>query len=99
MALAKYVQSTSEVKRYQLDYTDWLDAGEQVAGTVFLPLPVTVPPLVVTNVMVLPSGLGVQYYISGGVDGTTYNISVTTTTTIGPQVKEDDVVVVIREPT
>ena len=30
MAIAKYVKAASDRKRYQIDYTDWLDTGEQV---------------------------------------------------------------------
>jgi len=30
MAIAKYVKAQIDRKRYQIDYTDWLDTGELV---------------------------------------------------------------------
>lgn len=98
MPAARYVKAPAEKKRYQLDYSDWLDTSEQVSGAVFSVDKVTAPPLVVDGVQVMPNGTGVQYYISGGVDGAAYNVIVTMTTTVGPQVKEDDIFVSVREP-
>lgn len=96
--IGKYLKSQTERKRYQIDYTDWLDIGEAVFGVVFTFANQTATfPLVVDGVMVLPSLLGVQYYISGGLDGTTYEILATLTTTQG-QVREDGIIVTIREP-
>jgi hypothetical protein len=98
--LAKYVKAVTERKRYQIDYADWLETGEGVTGVVFSVLTVTSPPLVVDNVQVLPTGLGVQYYISGGVDGTTYEVDATMTTNASPapQVRLDEILVTVREP-
>lgn len=99
MALAKYVKAVTDRKRYQIDYTDWLDTGEGVLGVVFTVLDSTpANPLVVDGIMVLPTALGVQYYVSGGVDGETYRITANLTTTTGPQIKLDEVLVTVREP-
>jgi hypothetical protein len=97
--IGKYVQAEAERKRYQIDYTNWLDTGEAVQGVVFTVMGTpTVPPLVVDGIMVLPTSLGVQYYISGGLDGVTYEVEATLTTTTGPQMRVDAITVVIREP-
>lgn len=96
--VARYVKAASERKRYQFLYSNWLDTGELVQGVVFAINKVTVPPLVVDGVQVTPDGLGVQYYVSGGVDGVDYIVSLTMTTNTGPQLKLDDVFFSIREP-
>lgn len=99
MAIAKYVKAASDRKRYQIDYTDWLDTGEAVSGVVFSVEDNAVAPvLVVDDIMVLPTGLGVQYYISGGINGKTYRVLPNLTTTQGPQTKLDEIFVTIREP-
>lgn len=97
--LARYVKAASERKRYQIKYDNWLDTGELVASVVFSVNKVTVPPLVVDSVLNTGDNLGVQYYVSGGLDGTDYIVSATlTTNTIPSQIKFDDVFFSIREP-
>lgn len=99
MAIAKYTKASSERKRYSIDYTDWLDTGEAVSNVTFtIDDNVALPLLVVDAIMVLPTALGVQYYVSGGVDGVTYRVLAHLTTTAGPQAKLDEVLVTIREP-
>lgn len=98
MAIGKYIQAPTDRKRRQIDYTDWLDAGEQVSSVAFTIDTVTTPPLVVDDVQVLPTGLGVQYYTSGGKDGTTYRVLAELTTNTGPQRKLDEIFVQVREP-
>ncbi len=99
MAIAKYVKASSDRKRYQIDYTDWLDTGEAVTSVDFtIDDNAATPVLVVDDVMVLPSGLGAQYYVSGGVTGVTYRILANLTTNTGPQIKLDEILMTIREP-
>jgi hypothetical protein len=99
MAIAKYTKAATDRKRYQIDYTDWLDVGETVSGVSFsIDDNVDTPVLVVDDVMVLPTGLGVQYYVSGGITGRTYRVLADLETTIGPQAKLDEVLMTIREP-
>lgn len=95
--LAKYVKQPGERKRYQINYVNWLDTGEAVQGVVFSVDKLTSPPLVVDDVMPTPDGLGVQYYVSGGVNGTQYVVTATLSTNTGPQVKEDEIYFSIRE--
>lgn len=96
--LARYVKASSERKRYQIRYDNWLDTGEAVVSVVFSVDRITVPPLVVDSVQNTGDNLGVQYYVSGGLDGSDYIVSATMTTNIGPQTKLDDVFFSIREP-
>lgn len=96
--LAKYVKAQAERKRYQLRYDNWLDTGEALTGVTFAIDKATTPPLVVDGVQVTPDGLGVQYYVSGGLDGTSYIVTATATTSTGPQTKIDDIFFSVREP-
>lgn len=97
--LGRYYKTMTEKKRYTIDYTDWLDVGEAVTSVDFVVLGApTTPPLVVDLVQVLPTGLGVQYYVSGGLDGVAYEITATLTTNQGPQIREDAVFFQIKEP-
>lgn len=99
MALAKYVKASVDRKRYQIDYSEWLDTGEQVSSVTFtVDANATAPLLVIDGIQILPTGLGVQYYISGGVDGVTYRVLADLDTTVGPQEKRDEIFVTIREP-
>lgn len=99
MAIAKYVKASGDRKRYQIDYTEWLDTGEGVSGVVFtIEDNAAAPVLVIDDIQVLPTGLGVQYYCSGGVNGVTYRVLPNLTTTTGPQNKLDEIFFTIREP-
>jgi hypothetical protein len=95
--VGKYVQTDDERKRYAVDYSDWLDPGEQVSAAVFDVLPITDPVLEITSIQVAPAGDAVQYYVSGGRTGTTYEATIAITTNLS-QIKEDVIVVSIREP-
>lgn len=95
--LAKYVKQPSERKRYQINYTNWLDTGEAVNDVAFSVDKVTTPPLVVDDIMVTPDGKGVQYYVEGGVNNTQYVVTAVLTTNNGPQVKEDEIYFSVRE--
>lgn len=99
MPLKKYVKAASERKRYSINYSDWLDIGETLTNVVFT-IPTNNPstPLVVDDVAVTPDSLGVQYYVSGGADGEQYEV-VATATTSGTQIKIDDLLFTVREPT
>jgi len=99
MPLKKYVKATNERKRYSIDYSDWLDVGELLSGVVFsVPTNNVTTPLVIDDIAITPDGLGVQYYVSGGVDGEQYEVLATATTS-GAQIKVDDLLFTVREPT
>lgn len=99
MPLKKYVKATNERKRYSIDYSDWLDVGELLTDVAFtIPTNNITTPLVVDDIAITPDGLGVQYYVSGGVDGEQYEVLATATTS-GAQIKADDLLFTVREPT
>ena len=59
MKLAKYVKAVLDRKRYQIDYTDWLDTGELVSSVAFsVPNNTVASPLVVDGVALLPGKIG-----------------------------------------
>lgn len=97
MPLTRYVKAEGERKRYRIDYSEWLDTGETLSDVVFTVPTNTTPPLVVDDVMIEPDTTGVQYYVSGGVDDSNYEVVVTATTS-GDQIKIDDLLFTIREP-
>ena len=95
--IGKYVQTPDERKRYMIDYSDWLDSGEAVQSVLFSITPSTTPPLVIDGVQVVTIATGVQYYISGGTNGTNYEAVASMTTSLA-QTKEDGIIVSIRDP-
>lgn len=99
MPLVKYVKATNERKRYSIDYSDWLDIGELLTDVIFtIPTNNVTTPLVINDIAITPDGLGVQYYVSGGADGEQYEVLATATTS-GAQIKVDDLLFTVREPT
>lgn len=94
MALGKFIKSPDEVKRYSIDYSNWLDTGEYLSA-------VTVTRTPSTGVMTInPDAIGandtdVSFFVSGGDAGVAYKILVHATTTNG-QVKEDIVTIDVR---
>ncbi len=93
---AKFTQSPTEIKRYVLDYTQQLASGENIVSFVVNVVQnsgATTPPLVVTNLALLPANAlgqvyGAAYFVSGGVTTGTYEIQFLATTSLG-QVLED----------
>ena len=95
MPLGRFKQHTNEIKRYSIDYTQWLDAGETVSDVVYTVQNVTVPPLEVLDTVISDDNVQVTFYVSGGVDGESYEVVVKMSTT-GGQVKEDELVYIIE---
>lgn len=96
MKLAKYVKQSTERKRYVVDYTDWLDTGETLTLASLAVSPATTPPLVVDASAIGTDNKTVVYFVNGGLDGRTYTITLTATTSVG-QVKEDEITFSIRD--
>lgn len=88
MKLGKYIKASTERKRYSIDYDNWLDTGELISSKTFSVDPVTSPALVIDASAFLPGNRSIAFFVNGGVDGKTYKVSVTVTTS-GGQVKED----------
>lgn len=98
--LGKFVQSPIERKRYLLDYADWFANSANPTGTlasvVFTSVPATTPAEVDAYEINDPA-TSITIFISGGLNGTQYRILVTVTTSDG-QIKEDEIIIDIRNP-
>jgi hypothetical protein len=97
MILGRYRQQPGERRKRGIDYTDFLEAGEEVTNVVAVVSPVTETPFLVTNIAIDPEeGKEWIYYAEGGENGVTYSILFTVTTNAG-QRKQDTVEFDIEE--
>ena len=88
MLLARLSQQSAESRRYDITYEKRLRTGELIASLgVVTVAPVTVPPLVASRFIDTATTSAVLY-ISGGLDQTTYTLTVQATT--------DDAVATVR---
>lgn len=98
--LAKYVKSPDEVKRYSIEYYDWLDTTETLSSVVFEVTPATSPALAVQSSQIVVGDSGslsqLRFFVGGGISGTSYSVTVTAETS-GGQTKQDTVLFVIRD--
>jgi hypothetical protein len=90
MILGKYFKVPADNKRYTIDYFDWLDLGETVAGATFTVLPADSSPVVISGNVVNTAATGVILYAGGGNPLTTYIVYVTMLTS-GGQTREDTI--------
>jgi hypothetical protein len=88
--IGSFTQQPADRLDYDVDYSDWLQAGDSVLSTV-----VTVAPtgLDVTGLLI---GKKVKVWVSSGADLTKYKVTITTTTTLG-RVKQDELKVSIKD--
>lgn len=96
MRLGKFVKTPSEVKRYSVEYSDWLDTGEFLQSATLNASVVPGAPLIVVKNAIGASTTKLTFLVSGGVDGATYTVEILATTT-GGQVKEDTILFVVRD--
>lgn len=94
--IARFEQQPYEQKRYRVDFRDHLAAGETILTPSFIISPVTVPPLEVVNLAIAPEANQLVMFFTGGVDGTTYRVTMRTVTS-DTQKLEDEIEVSIRE--
>ena len=105
MAIVKFQQTPSEVKKYVFDYTDALDSGETISALAYanetvLPYPccATPPsPITVGGGSVESGGQIAFFFVSGGTDGVSYKASLIVTTSAG-QTLEDTISVQVKAP-
>lgn len=97
MVLGKYFKAPVDRKRYSIDYTDWLDAGETVLSVTFGVTPVDASTLAIDGITIAPDAKSIVFYASLGVDATTYKAFATMVTT-GGQTREDVVQFTVRAP-
>ncbi len=97
MSLGRFLKTPTEVKRYVVDYSSWLDTTEKLDSASFVIDPVdAVDGLTVLAHLIDTSGKLLSYYVSGGNDTETYNLIITVTTQ-SSQVKQDLVVYIVRD--
>ena len=92
MLLGTFVMQPDESLDYDLDYTDWLTTGDNVSSATVAVAPAD--ELAATLVQI--NDPRVKVWLEGGVDGTTYKVSVTMTTADG-RVKQDEFKVRVKE--
>jgi hypothetical protein len=95
--LGKFRQTPIERKRYTIDYSDWLGTGELLSSIVFASVPSSPTPAAVDSSALNSAHNGAVLFVSGGVDGVTYQILVTAVTDLG-QIKEDEFFIVVKNP-
>jgi hypothetical protein len=96
-ALGKYFKAPVDVKRYTIDYSNWLDAGELVSTTSFTVTPQDASPVIITGIALNTAATGIVFYASGGIAGSTYTALVTMASS-GGQTKEDAILFIVRTP-
>lgn len=96
--LGKFVQTSTERKRYIIDYTDWLLDGELLSTAVFVtqnPDDLS-DPAIVDSSAIDQAGKTIVCYISGGATGAQYKILATITTNM-TQTKEDEIIIRVKD--
>jgi hypothetical protein len=85
--LGKFPKKPAAVKRYQADFSEWLDTGETVQSCTF---DVSVSAgtdagvsLTVEDDSILTGNTAVAFFVSGGVVGVTYEVKITVVTSAG----------------
>lgn len=96
MKLSTFKQTPQEKKRYTVAYTNWLDDGEVVDSVVYGIDNTTVPPLIVESSAIDVGGLGISFFVSGGLDEEEYTIAILMETDAG-QRKEDYMKIVVAD--
>ena len=94
--IARFEQQPWEAKRYRVDFRDHLADGEVILTPTFVISPTTSPALQISNVAIAPDGDQLVLFISGGVDGTLYRVTMRTETS-DTQKLEDEIEVRIVE--
>jgi len=95
MKLGRFLQTPLEDKTYIVDYSQWLGANEIIESFSITVGTVTTPPLNVTEQAVSTDGKSISFFVGGGVDGTTYEVQLVITTSLG-QIKNDQIIYLVR---
>lgn len=95
MRLGKYFKTPDEVKRYSIEYENWLDTGEYLSSVTFQTISTNTGALSITSDIIRPNTTKVEFFASDGDDGQTYEIAVTMNTTSG-QTKQDVIFFSVR---
>ena len=79
--LDRFIKQPAEIKKYQIDYSEWLDTGETVtsvvtAVTILNPADTDVSePTLTIGTTAINGGTVYEYYVSLGTDGKRYKIT------------------------
>lgn len=84
MIIGNFVKQPADVVDYDIDYSEWLTDGDNVESAT---VDVTPEGLTVESIFVADPKL--KIWVSGGVNGITYKLTVTTTTADG-RIKQDE---------
>jgi hypothetical protein len=87
--IAKFKKVPADRKRYVVDYADWVNENERISGVTFEGN-VPADNFYVDAYTIDGTGLQVIFYISGGLSGYSYDVTVTSTTSLA-QVKQDTI--------
>lgn len=91
MNIGNFIKQPVEVLDYDVDYTDWLTAGDNVQSAT-----VEVAPTGLTIDSIFINDPRVKVWVSGGLSGTTYKLTVTTTTADG-RLKQDEFKIKVKD--
>ncbi len=91
MMLGTFRKQPVEVIDYDIDYSEWLTTGDNVDSAV-----VTVAPTGLTVQSVFVNDPRLKIWVSGGTNGTSYKLTVTTTTADG-RIKQDEFKVNVKD--
>lgn len=89
--LATFEKQPIEVQDYDISFVGWLNGLSDTGSSVVY----TSTPGLTINSCVLNAGV-VKVWTAGGVDGNSYTISVTLTTTIG-RIKQVEIIVKVKD--
>lgn len=89
--LGNFTKQPVDVVDYDIDYSEWLSAQDNVQSC-----DVSVSPAGLTLGQVFVNDPCVKIWVSGGTNGVTYKVTATTTTADG-RVKEDEFRVRVKE--
>jgi len=91
MNLGNFTKQPVEVKDYDIDYSEWLTAGDNVQSAT-----VVVTPAGLTVESVFVNDPRVKIWVSGGTDTLQYKLTVTMTSADG-RVKQDEFKIRVKD--
>jgi len=94
MKLGKFTKTSAERKRYAVDYSQWLEAGETITSKVFAVAPAGA--LQVDASAISTDGKSIVLFVYGGNSGVNYTVDVKATTSLG-QTKEDVILFSVKD--
>ena len=91
MNLGNFQKQPVEIVDYDIDYSEWLTEGDNVSAAT-----VSVVPSGLTVDSVFINDPRVKIWLSGGTNGTTYKLTVNTTTADG-RIKQDEFKIRVKD--